>query len=53
MNSDKLNFRYFVDMRTGAFIFVTIDGIGWPPDGYPVLELSADDVKTFFNSEDE
>ena len=47
MNRDKPRFRYYADLRHGAFIFVTIDGIGWPPHGYPVVEMSADEVKAY------
>ena len=47
MKTEKKLYRYYADLRHGSFIFVTKDGVGWPPEGYPVVELSEEEVKTF------
>lgn len=45
-------YRYFADLRHGSFIYVTVDGIGWPPVGYPVVELPEAEVLQYLNSEE-
>lgn len=52
MKKERL-YRYYADLRHGAFIFVTKAGVDWPPEGYPVVELSEDDVRQLLDSEDE
>lgn len=52
MKKERL-YRYYGDLRHGAFIFVTKAGVDWPPEGYPVVELSEDDVRQLLDSEDE
>lgn len=48
-----MKYRYFADLRTGAWIYVTVDGIGWPPEGYPLVELSEDDVKILMHGDED
>lgn len=45
-------YRYFADVRHGMFIFITKGDTDWPPEGYPVVELSEFDVKQFINGGD-
>lgn len=52
MKKERL-YRYYGDLRHGSFIFVTKAGVDWPPEGYPVVELSEDDVKKFLDPEEE
>ena len=52
MKKERL-YRYYGDLRHGAFIFVTKAGIDWPPEGYPVVELSEDDVQQLLDPENE
>lgn len=52
MKKERL-YRYYGDLRHGAFIFVTKAGIDWPPEGYPVVELSEDDVRQLLDPENE
>lgn len=51
--SEKRMYRYFADLRHGSFIYVTKNDDSWPPVGYPVVELSEDDVKKFLEGGDE
>ena len=51
MKKERL-YRYYGDLRHGAFIFVTKAGVDWPPEGYPVVELSEDDVRQLLDPED-
>lgn len=52
MKKERL-YRYYADLRHGAFIFVTKAGVDWPPEGYPVVELSEDDVRQLLDPENE
>lgn len=52
MKKERL-YRYYGDLRHGAFIFVTKAGVDWPPEGYPVVELSEDDVRQLLDPENE
>lgn len=47
--------RYFVDLRTGAMIFVVHESAAreWPPPGYPVTELSEEVVEHYLYPPDE
>lgn len=51
MSDDKKMYRYFADLRHGSFIYVTKNDDVWPPPGYPVVELSEDDVKKFLGGD--
>lgn len=53
MKTEKKLYRYYADLRHGAFIFVTVDGVGWPPEGYPVVELPEDEVKQLILGDDD
>ena len=53
MKTEKKLYRYYADLRHGSFIFVTKDGVDWPPEGYPVVELSEEEVKTFILGDDD
>ena len=53
MKTEKKLYRYYADLRHGAFIFVTKDGVGWPPEGYPVVELPEDEVKQLIFGDDD
>ena len=53
MKTEKKLYRYYADLRHGAFIFVTKDGVGWPPEGYPVVELPEDEVKQLILGDDD
>lgn len=49
MSDEK--FRYYADLRHGTFVFVTRDR-DWPPEGYPVIELTLDEVQSMMEEDD-
>ena len=51
--TEKKLYRYYADLRHGSFIFVTKDGVDWPPEGYPVVELPEDEVKQLILGDDD
>ena len=45
-------YRYFVDLKNGAFIYVFPQNLG-PPEGWPLIELDAKEVEELLLKEEE
>lgn len=45
-------YRYFVDLKNGAFIYVFPQGLA-PPEGWPLVELNASEVEELLLKEDD
>lgn len=44
-------YRYFVDLKNGAFIYVFPQNLA-PPEGWPLVELNASEVEELLLKED-
>lgn len=53
--AEARKYRYFGDLRHGAFIFVVRaeDADNWPPEGYDVVEMSEDEVREYLEGDKE
>ncbi len=44
-------YRYFVDLKNGAFIYVFPESLA-PPEGWPLVELNASEVEELLLKEE-
>lgn len=51
-NPSPCGYRYYVDLRNGAFIYVFSEN-SLPPEGWPLVELQAREVENYLTSEDD